>query len=337
MFELLRRHPGPRGERPALFLLCLVLVLSLALGQAAAGLTAPGAAVPTSADALRAQVAAAGWVTVRVDLRAPASVAAADDLEQTVQDLLFALPAGFYDAVERAAGSASLTLRVDVAGLDALLRSPWAANVAAGGNPEMQRLASGHLHSMAIKTDGNLWAWGWNSHGQLGDDTTTDRSTPVQVLTGVAAVAAGEAHTLAIKTDGSLWAWGWNWNGQLGDGTTDHFTPVQVLTGVAAVAAGYLHSLALKTDGSLWAWGYNSVGALGDGTTTDHLSPVPVFGFAGPPTATDFTVTNITLNPSAPLVGSPALIMVPAATLNQFQNFLTGLTRFTRLKTDNIL
>jgi hypothetical protein len=109
-----------------------MLALNLTLGQAAE---------PTTAAALRAQVATAGRLTVRVDLRAPAlaagagNAAAADDLEQTAQDLLFTLPAGSYDAVERAAGSASLTLRVDAAGLDARLGSPWAARVAAGGTP----------------------------------------------------------------------------------------------------------------------------------------------------------------------------------------------------------
>ncbi len=115
--ELLRRHPGPRGQRAALFTLCLLLVLSLAQGQAAAGLTAPGDAAATNAAALREQVTAAGWLAVRVDLRAPTTVATADELQQTAQDLLFVLPAGSYEAVERAAGSASLTLRVDAAGL----------------------------------------------------------------------------------------------------------------------------------------------------------------------------------------------------------------------------
>ena len=238
MFKLFRRHSGPRGQHATLFLLCLILVLSLTLGQAAAGLTAPGAAAATHADNLRAQVAAAGWVNVRVDLGAPER-AAADDLEQTAQDLLFALPAGSYDTVERAAGAASLTLRVDVAGLDALLGSPWATSVAAAGNPEMQGLAAGHVHSLALKSDGTLWAWGGNKYGKLGDGTTTWRKTPIQVLTGVAAVAAGYSHTLAIKTDGSLWAWGSNYYGGLGDGTTtDRWTPVQVLTGVASVSGG---------------------------------------------------------------------------------------------------
>ena len=69
------------------------------------------------------------------------------------------------------------------------------------------------------------------------------------------------------------------------------------------LAAGFWHSLAIKTDGSLWAWGSNGHGQLGDGTTTHHLSPVPVIGFGGLPSDADFTVTNVTLNPSAPLTG----------------------------------
>ncbi|WP_020505794.1 RCC1 domain-containing protein [Lamprocystis purpurea] len=279
--DLFRRHSGPRGQRAPLVLVGLLLTLSLVLGQAAAGLTAPDDAAATNAAALRAQVAAAGWVTVRVDLRASEQAAAApvveDDLEQTVQDLLFALPAGSYDGVQRTAGSARLTLRVDPAGLDALLGSPWAATVAAADTAEMQRLAAGWYHSLVIKTDDSLWAWGLNNSGQLGDGTTADRVTPIQVLTGVAAVAAGAFHTLALKTDGSLAAWGWNFLGQLGDGTTaSRHTPIQILTGVTAMSAGGWHTLAVKTDGSLWAWGWNIYGQLGDGTTTDRHTPIQV-------------------------------------------------------------
>ncbi len=166
-------------------------------------------------------------------------------------------------------------------------------------------VTGGNAHTLALKTDGGLWAWGWDPYGVLGDGTATHRSTPVQVLTGVAAVSAGFYHTLAIKTDGSLWAWGYNGDGRLGDGTTtDRSTPVQILTGVAAVSTGIYHTLARKTDGSLWAWGSNWYGQLGDGTTTNPFSPVPVVGFGGSSASdADFTVTNVTLNPSAPLAG----------------------------------
>ncbi len=137
-------------------------------------------------------------------------------------------------------------------------------------------VAAGYVHSLALKSDGSVWAWGGNSYGELGDGTTTNRFSPVQVpgLTGVAVVAG----YLAIKPDGSVWAWGANYDGRIGDGTTmNRFSPVQVpgLTGVAAVA-GSNHSLAVKSDGSVWAWGANDNGQLGDGTTMGRLSPVVV-------------------------------------------------------------
>ncbi|WP_233595705.1 MULTISPECIES: Ig-like domain-containing protein [Corallococcus] len=149
------------------------------------------------------------------------------------------------------------------------------------------RLATGDIHSLGLKQDGTVWAWGTSSFGQLGDGTTdTRRLTPVQVqgLAGVAALAAGGLHSLGLKQDGTVWAWGYNVNGQLGDGTTTHrLTPVQVqgLTGVVALDAGYVHTLALKQDGTVWAWGSNSNGQLGDGTTTDRLLPVQVQGLTG--------------------------------------------------------
>jgi len=134
-----------------------------------------------------------------------------------------------------------------------------------------------------LKTDGTVWAWGDNYSGQLGDGTTTERRTPVQVsgLTDVIAVTGGEGHGLALRADGTLWAWGDNYSGQLGDGTTtERRTPVQVsgLTDVIAVAAGGYHSLAVKTDGTLWTWGDNWSGQLGDGTTTERITPVQILG-----------------------------------------------------------
>src|SRR5690606_17912667 len=103
---------------------------------------------------------------------------------------------------------------------------------------DVAAIAGGEEHSMALKTDGTVWASGYNFWGQLGDGTTTSHPTPVQVkrvggagyLTGVTAIAAGEWHSLALLTDGTVWAWGLNTLGQLGDGTTDNrSTPVQVL------------------------------------------------------------------------------------------------------------
>jgi alpha-tubulin suppressor-like RCC1 family protein len=80
---------------------------------------------------------------------------------------------------------------------------------------------------LALKADGTLWAWGGNGVGQLGDGTTTDRFTLVQVGTDThwASVSASGSHTMALKTDGTLWGWGWNDLGQLGDGSVAQNTP----------------------------------------------------------------------------------------------------------------
>ncbi len=147
------------------------------------------------------------------------------------------------------------------------------------------QIAAGQTHTVALKSDGTLWAWGYNAHGQLGDSTTFQRNTPVQAAGGGntwAAVAAGRLHTVALKSDGTLWAWGLNDVGQLGDGTTiNKSIPVQVSGGGntwVAIAAGGDHTVALKSDGTLWAWGYNFFGQLGDGTTTNKTTPVQVAG-----------------------------------------------------------
>ena len=158
---------------------------------------------------------------------------------------------------------------------------------------DVKAVAAGTSHSLAVKNDGTVWAWGDNSVGQLGDNTTTQRATPVQVkdaagtgfLTNVKAVVAGDSHSLAVKNDGTLWAWGNNGYGRLGDNTTvQKNKPVQVkdaagtgfLTDVKAVAAGTSHSLAVKNDGTAWAWGYNLNGQLGNATATDSSKPVQV-------------------------------------------------------------
>ncbi|MCP9496174.1 MAG: FG-GAP-like repeat-containing protein [Pyrinomonadaceae bacterium MAG19_C2-C3] len=133
-------------------------------------------------------------------------------------------------------------------------------------------------------------AWGTNSNGQLGDNTTTLRRTPVQVIGfgAGARFAAGADHSLGLKPDGTVWAWGVNTNGQLGINTTTlsrSLQPVQVkglggtgfLSGVTAIKTGDKHSLALK-DGRVYAWGFNSNGQLGDGTTTQRLAPIEVVG-----------------------------------------------------------
>ena len=149
------------------------------------------------------------------------------------------------------------------------------------GGTNWKQVACGVYHTSAIKTDGTLWTWGYNSFGQLGDNTTAWRSSPVQTIsagTNWKQVACGVYHTSAIKTDGSLWTWGYNPYGQLGDNTTvDKSSPVQTVAGGTnwkQVACGYYHTSAIKTDGSLWTWGNNNYGQLGDNTNTAKSSPV---------------------------------------------------------------
>lgn len=142
------------------------------------------------------------------------------------------------------------------------------------------KIAGGDGHTLEIR-NGQLWAWGMNAAGQLGDSTNTKRNIPVQIGTADnwICVTAGGYHSLGIRADGSLWAWGSNSSGQLGDGTTTfRNTPIRIGTGntwVTVVAGGY-HTLAVKADGTLWAWGNNVLGQLGDGSTTDRNTPVQI-------------------------------------------------------------
>ena len=140
-------------------------------------------------------------------------------------------------------------------------------------------IAAGYGHSVALKKDGTVWTWGFNSSGQLGDGTEIDRNQPAIVpgLSNIISIAAGDYHTVALKNDGTVWTWGDNPFGQLGDDTTlMKNTPTRVLyiSNVISVAAGYVHTLALKNDGTVWGWGGNVYGQLGDNTTEMRTRPV---------------------------------------------------------------
>jgi alpha-tubulin suppressor-like RCC1 family protein len=149
------------------------------------------------------------------------------------------------------------------------------------GGTNWKSIAGVGYYTIAIKTDGTLWTWGFNFYGQLGVNDWTDRSTPTTTILGGTnwkSVAGGNVHTMAIKTDGTLWLWGSNSAGQLGiNNTIDRSTPVTTILGGTnwkSVAGGSQHTIALKTDGTLWGWGYNSFGQLGINDTTERSTPV---------------------------------------------------------------
>lgn len=138
-------------------------------------------------------------------------------------------------------------------------------------------VAAGAWHSLALKTDGSLWAWGQNHWGQLGNGYAAYGAAvaePVRIGGGFTAIAAGAQHSLALRSDGSLWAWGDNRRGQLGLGHTHpRRVPALVGSGFVAITAGGQQSLGMRADGTVWAWGANHAGQLGDGTFSDRNAP----------------------------------------------------------------
>ena len=152
-----------------------------------------------------------------------------------------------------------------------------------GGDSDMedaaQRLSLGGSHSAVVTKNGELYMWGSNSYGQLGNGTTTNCQIPVKVLDNVVSVSLGKYHSAAIKTDGKLYMWGWNQFGQLGSQKgLDSNMPVLVetLDNVVSVSLGMGHSAAITDDGSLYTWGYNALGQLGDGTSTTRSEPIKI-------------------------------------------------------------
>ncbi|MFQ5717904.1 MAG: RCC1 repeat-containing protein [Acidobacteriota bacterium] len=151
-------------------------------------------------------------------------------------------------------------------------------------------VAAGVAHSVALDGNGEIWTWGDNSQGQLGDGTRVSRAAPVRLagipgLSGrVTAIAAGDQFTLALTVAGEVWTWGDNTWGQLGDGTIlDRLvpTPITGVVDVKALSAGGGHALALDVRGRIWAWGRNNRGQIGDGGTVARTLPVELF--AGDP------------------------------------------------------
>jgi alpha-tubulin suppressor-like RCC1 family protein len=135
-----------------------------------------------------------------------------------------------------------------------------------------------------IPFDVNAYAWGVNTNGQIGDNTTVSKISPVPVVGGFTdwtQLSAGD-FSLGIRANGTIWAWGANTSGRLGDNTTvAKSSPVSVVGGFSdwvQLSAGSNHSLGVRANGTAWAWGNNVNGRLGDNTTTTRSSPVSVVG-----------------------------------------------------------
>jgi alpha-tubulin suppressor-like RCC1 family protein len=149
-------------------------------------------------------------------------------------------------------------------------------------------IVAGYSHTCALISTGGVKCWGFNFDAQLGDGTTTDRTTPVDVLglsNGATAINAGGNHTCALVGTSGVRCWGANDFGQLGDNTvSSHLTPVEVSglnSGITAIAPGSGHTCTLTDAGGVKCWGTNSVGQLGDGTMSDRTSPADVLGLTG--------------------------------------------------------
>ena len=145
---------------------------------------------------------------------------------------------------------------------------------------------SGTPMSGATKTDGTLWTWGHNNEGELGDNSRTHRSSPVQIPgTTWSSIECGRKRTAAARTDGTLWSWGYGFAGQGGqsDSQLNHSSPVQIPgttwgTNQNSLKSGSYYFIARRTDNTMWTWGYNDSGALAQANRINISSPVQVPG-----------------------------------------------------------
>jgi alpha-tubulin suppressor-like RCC1 family protein len=176
-------------------------------------------------------------------------------------------------------------------------------------------VSAGIFHTIALAADGSVYTFGTNKNGQIGDNTSTDRYTPVRVLKGdyngttylgdnsanpIIAVSAGSYHSLALAADGTVYAFGYNSFGQIGDSsTTDRRVPAKVLMGgykgnrylgdnsnnpIVSISAGGTHNMVLSAEGLVYSFGDNTYGQLGDSTNTTRITPVKVLKGSHPGT-----------------------------------------------------
>lgn len=167
------------------------------------------------------------------------------------------------------------------AGLTAV--PPLASVIKLGGRP---------YFTLAVKSDGTIWAWGMNTFGQMGNSTASSfanvpgmvsNSAPGGPINNPLQVTCGYQFGAALATNGTVWTWGSGTHGELGNNTTgSSYLPAQVpgLTNITAISCGWFHILALKADGTVWTWGNNSNGELGDGTASNRSNAVQVLNIS---------------------------------------------------------
>jgi alpha-tubulin suppressor-like RCC1 family protein len=154
-----------------------------------------------------------------------------------------------------------------------------------GNKKTFCQITAGSQYTLGIDKTGQVWGWGWNGYGQLGINSTINRSTPVSILGNkktFCQINAGNNHTIGIDKNGQVWGWGYNRFGQIGNNTTvSKRTPVSILGNkktFCQIASGIYHSIGIDKNGQVWGWGYNGQGRLGDNSTTSRLTPVSILG-----------------------------------------------------------
>ena len=154
-----------------------------------------------------------------------------------------------------------------------------------GGFTDWASIVAGYQMGAGIRANGQLWTWGNNTVGKLGNLSTTSTSSPVSVsgdFSDWVQVAMGNGHTVGLRVNGTVWAWGAGTFGRTGDGFNNNNSSPRSVSGNFSdwiqISAGAFHSVGLRVNGQAWSWGYNGTGSLGDGTALNRASPVSVVG-----------------------------------------------------------
>ncbi len=179
---------------------------------------------------------------------------------------------------------------------------------------KFKEIETGTLYSMAIDVSGNIWTWGANSTGQLGNGTNESTNIPTQITTGkvfnkissgATGLTSNEA-SYAIDSEGHLWSWGNNEHYTLGNGTTERtLEPTKVMEQITfkEITAGQLYAIGIDTNGNSWSWGYYAYGAKGTGYYAPENKPIR---FTGPDYVVTFKDNGQTLKQESVKFNKPA-------------------------------